>query len=1182
MAAREILSDVLNNFLPSDSLLEWLSNDTPIKHVVFDAETPRKTPCSRKLNNSTTGKSSQPVHLSHNSSQFENTYLDLESLQSFPNLSSCSSVNLGSTDKKRLESTPNNVGLEQCSKENSEKKTLRRVKLFSETLETSSKQSGAPPKEMEFSSDFDNRSENKFTVSTPKSLNTQSHLSVDCFNILNVTEASPKQTVKLQWVNQTFDVQSTENAFVAPKSKSFSGNSSLKNKDNKTGGRMSLGDFILNDLHATENRKEKKSKTKKRVNPMRISSQTSVNEKTDDFSLITLHEHVGVVPTNENQSDNTCGGSNPDENKQDSRPAESSIKRQPELDEATFTHELKLLAKIYSFLISENFCQNIMMELCFIVSLLVIQDCDRKISESDFNFNDKKFFSSIHNCVYFAVEMLWLQRNCFILLNLSALKLLSENDRIKKFNCNLKEFLVSAYTQKQSTEDMKRCRGLSKTSMQGNVSFQYETDNRENFTSDFSFHCFRKQRDLFYNILAIWEANHLVSGWIFSVGLGSKIRSLLSISSDPINLLHLARLFRNQLITSCCGENHQEEDLNEKILQLLPTADPNKILRLRARLTSSPKRQGPCPLPDFTGHQEFYKDFILHTGHTAFHEHLKNSFCDEILRLNDTDLVENIEDEDISLDEQIEESYLQCTNILRLLAKFLGFLEFMPYRGEKSFSDRILNMHCSVRNNLPSFPNEKFYAVLDDFNEASPGEPDVTMKNYVMTRKHGLDSYRFIEYSHLYALCPYLNEINVILSENLGCNVRHIRPVTTQESSSSKLQASKQLELRLEGNFLQNQSSSTRKTVEFVTERVASITIKHLVHTVIPAIKASAWVEIENLPVDNPKETDLAAENRSEPLYKQLLSACEKENWEICLKRSNIAMNALLSSDLHGSVVDTCAKIVARQSVEKVERWMQSHLTLAMVKKELVSIMRKKNFKKTTDASMHESELTGAVFKNKYQVSSDKTVEDHHGAAWPASKSIKAVRELICCFREVEVDARQVLSLIKEAAKTVKQRKDTIPAAEKTLISLTLDLVVIFCIHSKSSDLGKVFEQFSELFNSSQAEKNSHCNLERIICARNLAIISRAGNKEIAWENIGKFLFFLLKGNFLAKEHLEAQLLSLFRHNYNKDEEEQFLKLISQLLSKYTMHYGRDKFSLLLEFMRETLEEDELKSDGLS
>lgn len=85
--------------------------------------------------------------------------------------------------------------------------------------------------------------------------------------------------------------------------------------------------------------------------------------------------------------------------------------------------------------------------------------------------------------------------------------------------------------------------------------------------------------------------------------------------------------------------------MNEKIFQLLPGADPNKILRLRARLTSSPKRLGPCPLPDFTGHQEFYKDFILCASHSTFREHLKNSLCDEILRLNDTDLNEDIEDE---------------------------------------------------------------------------------------------------------------------------------------------------------------------------------------------------------------------------------------------------------------------------------------------------------------------------------------------------------------------------------------------------------------------------------------------------------------------------------------------------------------------------------------------------------
>lgn len=62
----------------------------------------------------------------------------------------------------------------------------------------------------------------------------------------------------------------------------------------------------------------------------------------------------------------------------------------------------------------------------------------------------------------------------------------------------------------------------------------------------------------------------------------------------------------------------------------------------------------------------------------------------------------------------------------------------------------------------------------------------------------------------------------------------------------------------------------------------------------------------------------------------------------------------------------------------------------------------------------------------------------------------------------------------------------------------------------------------------------------------------------------------------------KKEFINQIKTTYFQDEEEQFLKLISQLLSKYTMHYGRDKFSLLLEFMRETLEEDELKSDGLS
>ena len=63
---------------------------------------------------------------------------------------------------------------------------------------------------------------------------------------------------------------------------------------------------------------------------------------------------------------------------------------------------------------------------------------------------------------------------------------------------------------------------------------------------------------------------------------------------------------------------------------------------LQARLTT--KSQGPCPSPDFSGYQEFFKNFILCTSSSVFHQHLKDSFCEEILYLNDTEFSSEVED----------------------------------------------------------------------------------------------------------------------------------------------------------------------------------------------------------------------------------------------------------------------------------------------------------------------------------------------------------------------------------------------------------------------------------------------------------------------------------------------------------------------------------------------------------
>lgn len=90
-----------------------------------------------------------------------------------------------------------------------------------------------------------------------------------------------------------------------------------------------------------------------------------------------------------------------------------------------------------------------------------------------------------------------------------------------------------------------------------NVSFQIDTDNRENFSSAIAFHTFKKQRDAFYDILRIWEENHLMPGWVFQIALGGKIRSMLTMHNDCTNYYHIARLFKSQLLISCIQNGHQ-------------------------------------------------------------------------------------------------------------------------------------------------------------------------------------------------------------------------------------------------------------------------------------------------------------------------------------------------------------------------------------------------------------------------------------------------------------------------------------------------------------------------------------------------------------------------------------------------------------------------------------------------
>lgn len=88
----------------------------------------------------------------------------------------------------------------------------------------------------------------------------------------------------------------------------------------------------------------------------------------------------------------------------------------------------------------------------------------------------------------------------------------------------------------------------------------------------------------------------------------------------------------------------QEESVSEEQLSFLSSilnVNIDKVNRLKSRLVTKQSPNSINPTPDFTGLQEFYRDFLLIASTHIFIQHIKDVFVAEILQLNDTNFSSN-------------------------------------------------------------------------------------------------------------------------------------------------------------------------------------------------------------------------------------------------------------------------------------------------------------------------------------------------------------------------------------------------------------------------------------------------------------------------------------------------------------------------------------------------------------
>ncbi|XP_007933462.1 codanin-1 [Orycteropus afer afer] len=370
---------------------------------------------------------------------------------------------------------------------------------------------------------------------------------------------------------------------------------------------------------------------------------------------------------------------------------------------------LKLVALVYSSCIAENLVPNLFLELFFVLQLLTARrmvaakDDDFEPSPDAIDSLESPLFQSVHDCVFFAVQVLEHQFQVLSYLDKGTLKLLAENERLLCFSPTLQGRLRAAYEGSAAKVSL-----VMPPSAQA-VSFQPETDNRANFSSDRAFHTFKKQRDVFYEVLREWEDRHEEPGWDFEKGLGSRIRAMMSQLSAACSHSHFVRLFQKQLLQMCqCPGGTGGTVLGEApdVLNMLGADKLGRLRRLQERLVAPQSSGGPCPPPTFPGCQGFFRDFILSASSFQFNQHLMDSLSLKIRELNNLALPQHEpsdEDGESDVDWQSERRQFAVVLLsLRLLAKFLGFVAFLPYRGPEPPPTRELqDSNLALRSQVP-------------------------------------------------------------------------------------------------------------------------------------------------------------------------------------------------------------------------------------------------------------------------------------------------------------------------------------------------------------------------------------------------------------------------------------------------------------------------------------------------
>ncbi|EDW92907.1 protein disks lost [Drosophila yakuba] len=186
--------------------------------------------------------------------------------------------------------------------------------------------------------------------------------------------------------------------------------------------------------------------------------------------------------------------------------------------------------------------------------------------------------------------------------------------------------------------------------------------------------------------------------------------------------------------------------------------------------------------------------------------------------------------------------------------------------------------------------------------------------------------------------CPFLQEFRVSITPSRQARSGRFRYITTrleqlqQNSSSiskeaivaSELSPSEQQQRKLADAFLHSQNASTRRLIEFVTERSFKCVVKDAQQEILIPSKASADAKVNEISSTKREEV---FQKLHEIFQDAREKACQrwKENVHQMLdKRIGQSLEALLPATTNAVLRSTYAHLIRMQAQSQLQQWLQS------------------------------------------------------------------------------------------------------------------------------------------------------------------------------------------------------------------------------------------------------------------